>query len=72
MVKETSFQRARKAAYAEVCGFLKDGYLLVLEWWQEDDLFGLIKLRHRTNRNQLMIRVQGDRWSVLKNGIEVK
>ena len=72
MVKETSFQKARKAAYNEVCGFLKDGYLLVLEWWQEDDLFGLIKLRHRTNRNQLMIRIQGDRWSVLKNGIEIK
>ena len=72
MVKEASFQRARKAAYSEVCGFLKDGYLLVLEWWQENDLFGLIKLRHRTNRNQLMIRVQGDRWSVLKNGIEIK
>lgn len=72
MVRETTFNKARKAAYAEVCGFLKDGYMLMLEWWQEDDLFGLIKLRHRTNRNQLMIRVQGNCWSVLKNGTEVK
>ena len=72
MVREATFNKASKAAYAEVCGFLKDGYMLMVESWQEDDLFGLIKLRHRANRNQLMIRVQGSCWSVLKNGIEIK
>lgn len=66
------YNNALREARNFALSLLSENYVFVLEYESAQDKFAYIKMRHRTNRNKMLITAHKNGWTAIKNNKVVK